>query len=128
MENYKNSKLLRREELENELNNLKSDASPGMISEIINNLDININDICIRFDDDISYNLSPFSFGILLKNLKIRTVDKDFKEPAPGEKIPFGEINNKILKLTNLSIFLDTYEVEGKLVPYDQQILKTENT
>ena len=128
MEDYKNSKLLRREELENELINLKSDASPGMISEIINNLEININDICIRFDDEISYNLIPFSFGVLLKNLKIRTVDKNFKEPEKGATIPFGEINNKILQMTNLSIFLDTYEMEEKLIPFNQQVLKTENT
>ena len=128
MEDYKNSKLLRREEFENELINLKKDASPGMLNEIINNLEININDICIRFDDEISYNLIPFSFGILLKNLKIRTVDKDFKEPEKGVKISFGEINNKILKMTNLSIFLDTYENEGQLMPFHLQILKTENT
>ena len=99
-----------------------------MISEIINNLEININDICIRFDDEISYNLIPFSFGVLLKNLKIRTVDKNFKEPEKGEKIPFGEINNKILKMTNLSVFLDTFENEGKLIPYYEQIIKTDNT
>ncbi len=78
MENYKNTKLLRREEFTNELDNLKKESSPGMVSEIINNLEININDICIRFDDEISYNLIPFSFGVLLKNLKIRTVDKNF--------------------------------------------------
>ena len=128
MENYKNGKLQRFEELTNELNNLKSESSPGMISEIINNLEININDICVRFDDDISYNLIPFSFGILLKNLKIRTVDKDFNEPNPGVKIPFGEINNKILKMENLSIFFDTYENEGHLLAYNEQILNTENT
>ena len=128
MENYKNTRLQSAEELENELTNLKKDASPGMLSEIINNLEININDICIRFDDEISYNLIPFSFGILLKNLKIKTVDKDFNEPAKGVTIPFGEINNKILQMTNLSIYLDTYENEEKLVQYYQQILKTENT
>ena len=128
MENYKNTKLLRREEFTNELDNLKKESSPGMVSEIINNLEININDICIRFDDEISYNLIPFSFGVLLKNLKIRTVDKNFKEPEKGEKIPFGEVNNKILKLTNLSIFLDTFENEGKLIPYNEQIIKTDNT
>ena len=128
MEKYKNDKLLRREELTNELNNLKSDASPGMVSEIINNLEININDICIRFDDEISYNLIPFSFGVLLKCLKIRTVDKNFKEPEKGETIPFAEINNKILQMTNLSVFLDTYENEEELVPYFKQIVKTEKT
>ena len=128
MENYKNSKLQRFEEFTNELNNLKKESSPGMISEIINNLEININDICVRFDDEISYNLIPFSFGILLKNLKIRTVDKDFKEPNPGVQIPFGEINNKILKMENLSIFFDTYENEGHLLSYEEQILNTENT
>ena len=128
METYKNNQLQSIEELVNEVNNLQNEGTPGMTSQIINNLEINISDICIRFDDDISYNLIPFSFGILLKNIKIKTVDKEFKEAEEGETIPFAEINNKIVKLTNLSMYLDTFENEGKLVGYFAKVVNNEQT
>ena len=128
MEAYKNSQLQSIEELVNEVNNLQEEGTPGMTSQIINNLEINITDICILFDDELSYNLIPFSFGMLLKNIKIKTVDKNFNEAEEGETIPFAEINNKIVKLTNLSIYLDTYENEGKLKQYYDKIKDTENT
>ena len=128
METYKNNQLQSIEELVNEVNNLQSEGTPGMTSQIINNLEININDICIRFDDELSYNLIPFSFGLLLKNIKIKTVDKDFNEPEEGVTIPFGEINNKIVQMTNLSMYLDTYENEGKLMEYYTKVVNTEKT
>ena len=128
MEAYKNSQLQSLEELVNEVNNLQEEGTPGMTSQIINNLEINITDICILFDDELSYNLIPFSFGMLLKNIKIKTVDKNFNEAEEGETIPFAEINNKIVKLTNLSIYLDTYENEGKLKQYYDKIKETEST
>ena len=75
MEYYKNSQLQSLEELTNEVNNLQNEGTPGMTSQIINNLEIVIKDICIRFDDELSYNLIPFSFGLLLKNIKIKIQD-----------------------------------------------------
>ena len=79
METYKKNKLQSMEELANEVNNLKQEGGAGYLDQIINNLEIEIKDICVRFDDDLSYNLIPFTFGLLLKNLKIRTVDNNYK-------------------------------------------------
>ena len=128
MEYYKNSQLQSLEELTNEVNNLQNEGTPGMTSQIINNLEIIIKDICIRFDDELSYNLIPFSFGLLLKNIKIKTVDKNFNEAEEGETIPFGEINNKKVEMNNLSMYLDTYENEGKLMDFYTKIIENEKT
>ena len=128
METYKNSQLQSLEELTNEVNNLQNEGTPGMTSQIINNLEIIINDICFRFDDELSYNLIPFTFGLLLKNIKIKTVDKNFQEAEEGETIPFGEINHKKVEMTNLSMYLDTYENEGKLIQFYTKVINTEKT
>jgi hypothetical protein len=110
MEKYKNEQLLSMEELSNEVKNLQKEGGSGYLDKIINNLEIEIKDICIRFDDDLSYNLIPFTFGLLLKNLKIKTVDENFAEAEEGKTIPIGDITRKILKMENFSLYLDTYE------------------
>ena len=128
MEQYKKNQLQSQEELENEINNLQNEGEPGMLNQIINNLEIIINDICIRFDDDLSYDLIPFSFGILLKNIHINTVDKNFQIAKNGETIPFNEINYKIIEMINLSIYLDTYESQNHLVSYLSNIVNSPET
>ena len=128
MEAYKKTKLQEMEELSNEVNNLKTEGGPGFMDKIINNLEIEIKDICIRFDDDLSYNLIPFTFGLLLKNIKITTVDEYFREAKEGETIPIGEVNFKLLRMQNFSIFLDTFEEEKKLVKFDSRIVDNEAT
>ena len=128
MEQYKNNQLQSQEELTNEINNLQNEGQPGMMSQIINNLEIIINDICIRFDDDLSYDLIPFSFGLLLKNIHINTVDKNFQQAKNGETIPFSEINFKIIEMTNLSMYLDTYENQNKLISYFSNIVNAPET
>ena len=128
MEGYKISQLQGLEEFKNEVNNYQDEVNPNMLSKLINNIEIDINNICIRFDDEISYSLTPFCFGILLKNIKFKTVDKDFKEVEGKYSLPFEEINNKIVKMESFSIFLDTFENEGKLVTYDKRIVDTQNT
>jgi hypothetical protein len=128
MEGYKISQLQGLEEFKNEINNYQDEVNPNMLSKLINNIEININNICIRFDDEISYALTPFCFGIILKNIKFKTVDKDFKEVESKYSLPFEEINNKIIKMEQLSIFLDTFEKEGKLVDYTQKIIDTKST
>ena len=128
MESYKDNKLLSMEELANEVNNLQAEGGPGYLDKIINNLEIEIKDICVRFDDDLSYNLIPFTFGLLLKNLKIKTVDANYREAEEGKTIPIGEIGRKILKMDNFSIYLDTYENEKKLVEYYSKIVNSDIT
>ena len=128
MENNKISQLQSLEEFKNELNNYKDDTNPNMLSKLINNIDLNISNICIRFDDEISYSLIPFCLGVLVKNIKFKTVDKDFKEVEGKYSLPFEEINNKKIEIDNISIYLDTFENEGKLVEYNQKIIDTQNT
>ena len=128
MEGYKNSSLQILEEFKNELNNFEDELNPKVLSKIINNIEIYIYNICMRFDDDISYVLTPFCFGAIIKNIKFKTVDKDFKEVEGKYSIPFGEINNKIVQVDNLSVFLDTFENEGKLFEYNTRIIDTTNT
>ena len=76
MESYKLSKLLNAEQLSDEVNQLKNE-SPGMVQQIINNLQIDIGEIIFRFDDAVSYPKVPFSLGIMLKRMVIQpTTDK----------------------------------------------------
>ena len=128
MEGFKNMQLQSLEDFKNELTTYQDDLNPDMLSKLINNIEINVDNICIRFDDDISYTLTPFCFGILIKNIKFKTVDKEFKEVESKYSIPFEEINNKIIKIEQFSIYLDIYENEGKIVEFSKQIIDTPNT
>ena len=128
MELFKNNQLTILESFKNEVNNFEEELNPNMVSKIINNIEIYISNICVRFDDDISYALTPFCFGVIIKNIKMKTVDKDFKEVEGKYSIPFEEINNKIIKIDNFSVYLDTFESEGKLVDYNKKIIDTQNT
>ena len=128
MEGFKDSSLQMLEEFKNELNNFQDELNPNLLSKIINNIEINVSNICMRFDDEISYTLTPFSFGVLIKNVKLKTVDKDFKEVESKYSLPFEEINNKIIQIENFAVYLDTFENEGKLLPYNKKIIDTPNT
>ena len=128
MEEDKVSQLQSIEELKNELNSHKDDNNPDMISKLINNVEITVTNICLRIDDEYSYSLTPFSIGVLIKHIKLKTVDKNFKEAEGKYSIPFGEINHKKIEVDNMCIFFDTYENEGKLVDYNQKIMDTANT
>ena len=109
MENYKNSKLQSAEELLAEVNKIQSE-SPSYQTQIINNLQISVSDICIRFDDEISNPKIPFSFGILMKDFFLRSTDEKYTIDLPEDSnVPYSEVNRKIIKLTNFSMFLDTF-------------------
>ena len=128
MEEDKVSQLQSIEELKNELNSHKDDNNPDMISKLINNIEITVTNICLRIDDEYSYSLTPFSVGVLIKQIKFKTVDKNFKEAEGKYSIPFGEINHKKVEVNNMCVFFDTYEHEGRLVDYNQKIMDTPNT
>ena len=128
MEEDKASQLQSIEELKNELNSHKDDNNPDMISKLINNIEITVTNICLRIDDEYSYSLTPFSVGVLIKHIKFKTVDKNFKEAEGKYSIPFGEINHKKVEVDNMCVFFDTYEHEGRLVDYTQKIMDTQNT
>ena len=89
---------------------------PEIVQKIINNLLIEINDIVIRFDDDLSYKGIPFSMGIILQRIVIRSTGSDFKlRENPHEVIPLKDINYKVAMVEALSVFMDLYDFKEEL-------------
>ena len=127
MENYKKSKLQSAEEFKCELTKLASEE-PGMVTQMINNVQITINDICVRFDDEISCPEIPFTFGILMKSLFVRTTNSTFEfNENENVNIPYGEINHKIIRLNNLSMYLDTFKERTQLT-FQDKIIDSQET
>ena len=70
MKDLKNKKLISDEEIFNKLEEIEN-QEPTIFSQILNNINININNFVLRFEDSISNPENPFSFGIILKKFKI---------------------------------------------------------
>ena len=123
MESYKLSKLLNAEQLSDEVNQLKNE-SPGMVQQIINNLQIDIGEIIFRFDDAVSYPKVPFSLGIMLKRMVIQpTTDKFELSNDENITIPYSEINHKLIKIQDFSIYMDCLEKKED-IDYKNLIVK----
>ena len=89
---------------------------PEIVKKIINNLLIEINDIVFRFDDDLSYKGIPYSLGLTLKHLTVRSTRSDYKIPSSlNEVIPLGEMNYKVAKIEQLSLYMDLFDFEEEL-------------
>ena len=121
MEYYKTSKLLTQEQLIDQLNQLKSE-NVGYFQQIMNNIQITIEDIVFRYDDDVSFPKIPYSLGIILNKMFIRTTRDNFILPQDEyEQIPYAEINYKLIQIKNFSIFMDCYNNNDDL-KYDNLI------
>ena len=107
MEEYKRSKLQSVEEISSQMTELSAE-DPGMVQQILNNLQIEIGDVIIRFEDKISYTGNPFVFGAILKKILIKTTTSQFEEDG-SDNIPLQEINHKLIKIQGLSLFLDYF-------------------
>ena len=115
MEAYKQSQLINTEQLTNQVSQLQNEG-PGMVQQIMNNIQIIINDVVFRFDDSVSYHKVPYSLGIILGGIIIQTTRSDYQLPKdPNEQIPYEEINYKVIKIDNFSIFMDCYNKEEDL-------------
>ena len=95
MQNYKEGKLIKMEELMSELNVLQKENNgdtKSLLDNILSNLHLEINDIVIKFDDNVSTTKSKLiSYGLLMKELSIENIDD----------------NRKHTQLSNLSVYLD---------------------
>ena len=103
LEDFKAKKLLALEELKNQISDIKTE--PGMVEQIINNLVIEIEDIVVRFEDDISYPLYPYAICLSLSKIFVKSTNMYYDESI--EKVEVEEINYKILKIEGISIYLD---------------------
>jgi vacuolar protein sorting-associated protein 13A/C len=90
--------------------------APGLVEKIINNLSVEISDIVFKLDDEISYPEIPYTFGVILDNVKIRSTRNDYKiPPNPDEIIPFEEINYKVVAIDNFSVYMDCLDDKEEL-------------
>ena len=107
MENFKNFKLQEWEEAYKQyLMNMAEAAENDFVKKIIHNLNISISNIVIRFEDEISNPSNPYSLGLVISNIVSKPTKANF-DVHSDEDIPFSEINNKVLILKGLSVFMD---------------------
>ena len=116
MEAYKLSTLDNQEILKSQLNQIDKEESSGMQKQIINNLHITIKNVIFRYDDNVSYKKIPYSLGLILEHLSLRSTKSDFKIPSnPDEIIQCEEESFKVISMKNLSFFWDCFSNENEL-------------
>ncbi|XP_053397933.1 intermembrane lipid transfer protein VPS13D-like isoform X2 [Mercenaria mercenaria] len=78
----------------------------SVVANILENLQLNIKDVHIRYEDDVTNPGCPFSFGVVIKNLSAQSTD--------GSWIPKFvsrdnvEMMHKLVDLQNFSLYFDT--------------------
>ena len=127
MEDQKKKQLQAQEDIRAQINEVrqqnreagKKDNKPpdaGLVQKIVGNITIDINDIVFRFDDEISNPAIPYSLGIILEKILIRSTANDYIVPKNQDvNIPYDGFNHKVLIIDNFSIFLDTYSNASEL-------------
>ena len=94
---FKNQRLETEENILNKLEEIES-TEPSMITQIINNINITIKNLVIRFEDSISNSMNPFSLGIILKEFRINSLKENNNT----------DFNYKRISLNDLNIFMDS--------------------
>ena len=117
MEAYKLSTLENQEIIKSQLNQINKEESSGMQKQIMSNLHIEINNVIFRYDDNVSYKKVPYSLGLILKQLSLRSTKSDFKILSnPDEVIKCeDDANYKKISINDLSMFLDCFSNEKDL-------------
>ena len=103
LKNFKNNKLFTEENIFNNLETIENAANnnDSYINQIIKNIRIDIKNIMIRFEDKISNPVNPYNFGIILKEIKINSNDKNNINNTKSDFI------YKKIKIYDLNIFMD---------------------
>ena len=96
LKQIKNNLLEAEENLINKLSEIES-TEPSMFSQIINNININIKNILIRFEDNIINPNNPFALGILLKEINIKSLKENNN----------SDFCYKLISVYDLDIFMD---------------------
>jgi vacuolar protein sorting-associated protein 13A/C len=116
MEAYKLSTLDNQEILKSQLNQIDKEESSSMQKQIINNLHITIKNVVFRYDDNVSYKKIPYSLGLILEHLSLRSTKSDFQIPSnPDEIIQCEEESYKVISMKNLSFFWDCFSDNNEL-------------
>ena len=114
MKDLKNKKLISDEEIFNKLEEIEN-QEPTIFSQILNNINININNFVLRFEDSISNPVIPFSFGMILKKLRINSSNEEFEILIDDNIKNEGKENNnldfiyKLISINDLFVYLDCF-------------------
>lgn len=97
-----------------------------MIKYILDNINLTLNNIVIKFDDTVSFPKIPCCMGIILEQINISSkndlkINKEYEESSNSEI--YETIEYKLIKIKKFSIYFDCY---GKLkyLDYDKLIYK----
>ena len=110
LKQFKNKLLEAEENIHNKLAEIES-AEPSIFSQIINNININIKNFVIRFEDNIINPNNPFALGILLKEINIKSLKENNNT----------DFCYKLISIYDLDIFMDCSNSFGEL-NYDKLI------
>jgi vacuolar protein sorting-associated protein 13A/C len=77
----------------------------GMKLKVVNNIQIFVDNVHIRYEDDVSNPEQPFSFGITLEKFHVQSTDGNWKPSFFKGK---QDVNYKLITLKNLAVYWDT--------------------
>jgi len=77
-----------------------------LVSQIIKNLQVNIKNIHIRYEDKYTDPKRPFAAGITLESLDFKTTDSDWKATVHKEML---NLFHKLVHLNNLSVYWNSH-------------------
>lgn len=82
-------------------------VTASVVTRIVENIELKIQDVHLRFEDDFSVREKPFSFGICIKNVNAQNPSKEM-----GKKL----LRQKQLEIEDFSVYWDSEcEILGKL-------------
>lgn len=76
-----------------------------LVSKIIDNLQVEIGKIHVRFEDRVSDPLHPFSFGVTLGGITVVSTNQNWERGFIHETTG---VMHKILELNSLGIYMET--------------------
>lgn len=95
----------RQAHLSDEEKKVNASFKEKLVASIINNLQISIHTLHIRYEDDVSYPDHPFVAGVTIHSIQARTTDEQFR-PAFTGGMP--TIVYKLASLEYMSIYFNT--------------------
>ncbi|XP_069775082.1 intermembrane lipid transfer protein VPS13D isoform X2 [Narcine bancroftii] len=88
-------------------------ATASIVTRIVENVELNVRDVHLRFEDDLTIPEHPFAFGICIKSMSVQNAEDELEEKS---------IRKKRLKIEDFSIYWDMDSVLlGDVSPSDLQ-------
>ncbi|KAL1788927.1 vacuolar protein sorting-associated protein 13A [Sigmodon hispidus] len=98
--------------------------SEKLITQIIKNLQVKISNIHVRYEDDITNQDKPLSFGISLQNLSMQTTDQNWIPCLHDET---EKLVRKLIRLDNLFAYWNVNSQMYYLNNYDESLESLKN-